>query len=330
MKRTLLALSLAAALVIPLTSGRPSIAHAGDLSHSCGMTDVDVTVNRVGDQVNPHYDYYWGCSDDAVPYHDEHYIGDWDSSRQEAHVVDTIQHALLLGDSTWACVSNPWDVDLGPYPSCRLTAGVTASGQINFPLGPIVRSERHVLHAQLQNAIDQAALLAAQEAATRAAFLATEVTPTTTTNNSAIYSALGTTLTSAPAPTQPDLKVPTVGGDMQLAQGHTSVYSIGVSNVGTRPQTQVQVSIQVNGSLQYAGMDKTPAGWDCSGSAPILCTGPLGGYGDPVQNLAVNFQLRVLAATAGGGTITVKVDPNGLIQESNENNNSNYIIVTVK
>lgn len=50
----------------------------------------------------------------------------------------------------------------------------------------------------------------------------------------------------------------------------TSVYSIPVSNLGTRPQTHVQPSIQVTGS--------------------ILCVGPLGGYPDPVQNIPANFK----------------------------------------
>jgi hypothetical protein len=145
-----------------------------------------------------------------------------------------------------------------------------------------------------------------------------------------ICKVLGTTPAPAPVPTLPDFKVPTVGGDTGITQGMTSVYSIGVSNLGTRPQTQVQVSIQVTGSVQYIGMTQTPAGWDCTGTAPILCVGPLGGSGDPVQSLVATFQVRVLAAKAGVGAITVTADPNGLISESNETNNADQLIVTVK
>jgi hypothetical protein len=131
-------------------------------------------------------------------------------------------------------------------------------------------------------------------------------------------------------PTQPDFKVPTLGGDATLTQGATSVYSIGVSNAGTRPKTQVQVSIQVSGAVDYVAMTQTPAGWDCSGTAPILCVGPLGGSGDPVQSLAAAFGVQVRGAKAGIGSISASVDPNGLITESDETNNGKTFAITVK
>ena len=134
----------------------------------------------------------------------------------------------------------------------------------------------------------------------------------------------------APAPALPDLKVPTLGGETNLTQGTTSVYSIGVSNAGTRPPAQVQVSIQVSGAVQYVGMTQTPSGWDCSGTGPILCVGPLGGSGDPVQDLAVSFGVQVRGAKAGIGSVSAAVDSNGLIRESDETNNAKTLAITVK
>jgi hypothetical protein len=131
-------------------------------------------------------------------------------------------------------------------------------------------------------------------------------------------------------PTLPDLSVRTVSGEQTLTQGLTSVYSIAVNNLGARPQTQVQVSIQVTGSVEYVSMEQTPGGWNCEGSAPILCTGPLGGSGDAVQTLVGSFQLRVRGAKAGVGTISVSSDPNDLIHEGNETNNDNQLVITVK
>jgi hypothetical protein len=200
-------------------------------------------------------------------------------------------------------------VDLGPFTPCRQTAGVTASGQTNFPLGPLVRADRHVLHAQLQNAIKQVV-----------------ESPTTTSTDCLVC-----TLVIAPlAPTQPDFQVSNVSGDKQVAQGFTSVYSIAVNNEGTRPPSQVQVAIQVSGAVAYVAMAQTPAGWDCSGTAPILCVGPLGGSGDPIQSLVAAFGVQVRGAKTGIGSISASADPNGLIAESDESNNAKTLAITVK
>ena len=56
----------------------------------------------------------------------------------------------------------------------------------------------------------------------------------------------------------------------------------------------------------------------------------MGGYGDPLQSLVANFQLQVLPAKAGVGAISVSADPNAVITESNETNNNNQLVVTVK
>jgi hypothetical protein len=156
-------------------------------------------------------------------------------------------------------------------------------------------------------------------------------------NSCAICSALETP-TAAPPPTLPDFNVPVPSGDKNLGLGVTSTYTIAVSNKGARPPTQItgptqaqlQIQIQVSGAVEYVSMAQTPAGWDCNGTGPVLCVGQIGGYGDPVQNLQVSFQVRVRGAKAGIGSISAAADPNGLIQESDKGNNASSLAITVK
>ena len=79
-------------------------------------------------------------------------------------------------------------------------------------------------------------------------------------------------------------------------------------------------------------MSQTPAGWECSGTGPVLCLVPLGGYGDPIQDTVVTFGLQVLAAKIGVGVgeISVGADPDGLVKESDVTNNANTLAITVK
>lgn len=144
------------------------------------------------------------------------------------------------------------------------------------------------------------------------------------------------------APTLPDFKlmaVRAVNPDQPFPNGTTAGYEVVVANLGTRmPQIssdpskkpQVQVSIQVTGAAQYSSMTQTPAGWDCSGTGPVTCVGPLGGYGDPIQNTVVTFRLQVLGAKSGIGAISAAADPNGLIKESDVTNNAKTLAITVR
>jgi hypothetical protein len=138
------------------------------------------------------------------------------------------------------------------------------------------------------------------------------------------------TQSSTPAPTLPDFAVTRISGDQQVTQGFTKTYDVVVANLGARPQTQVQVQIQVTGSLNYQQMVQTPAGFTCTGNGPITCVGPLGGYGDAPITTVADFQLQVYAGGTGLGSISASADPNNLITESNETNNAQSLAVTVK
>ncbi len=131
-------------------------------------------------------------------------------------------------------------------------------------------------------------------------------------------------------PVLPDFTVSRISGDQSPAQGFTETYEVVVANLGAKPQNQVQVSIQVTGSLGYQQMVQTPAGFTCTGNGPVTCVGALGGYGDAPITTSADFQVQVYAAGPGLGSISAAADPNSLITESNKANNAQTLAVTVK
>jgi hypothetical protein len=322
MKRTLLALAATAALLSPI-AGQAPLAQADAPQDSCGITAVDVTVNRFGTQLNPHYDYWWGCADNPLPYHQEHYVGDWDPSGRMAQVSQSL--AGTTGISTWLCDSNPWDIDYGPPAGCALSSGSTGSGQTNFPIGPLLTSEKHALHAQLQNAIKQA-----------------QATPTIPSNLLIRGSKeVLPKLDDSPAqtvPAQPDLQLVDIHAESSapLGDGMTAVYDVSIGNNGTKlpAGSQIQLQIQASGSVQFYSMAQTPAGWTCSSASPVVCAGPIGGYGDPTAATIVTFRVQVHGNKTGGvsglGSLSAAADPNNLVKESDESNNAQTLAITVR
>jgi CARDB len=136
------------------------------------------------------------------------------------------------------------------------------------------------------------------------------------------------------APSLPDLAVTDIRAESssQLSAGATAVYDIVVANTGAKlpGSGQVQVQIQVSGSVQSYAMAQTPAGFTCSGSGPVICVGPIGGYGDAPITTSVTFRMQIQGSKSGLGSLSAAADPNNLIQESDENNNAKTLPITVK
>jgi hypothetical protein len=126
------------------------------------------------------------------------------------------------------------------------------------------------------------------------------------------------------------LTITRINGDPQLTHGFSSTYDVFLANLGGKLQSQVQIEIQVTGSLHYLQMLQTPDGFTCTGNGPITCTGPLGGFGDTSNSTSADFEFQVQPAQAGLGSISASADPEGQIQESNETNNGQTLAVTVK
>jgi hypothetical protein len=78
----------------------------------------------------------------------------------------------------------------------------------------------------------------------------------------------------APTPTLPDFQVvavrpvqPQIDPEtnqvvLPLEEGLTALYDLAVTNLGTKPQSSVGLSIQVTGPLEYVLMAQTPDSWN--------------------------------------------------------------------
>jgi hypothetical protein len=135
-------------------------------------------------------------------------------------------------------------------------------------------------------------------------------------------------------PSQPDLVLTDIRpeGNAALTNGATAVYDVVVANTGAKlpGSGEVQVQIQVNGSVSFVSVARTPAGFSCSGTSVIVCTGPLGGYGDPPITTSVIIGVQVHADRSGVGSLSAAADPNNVIEESDEANNARTLPISVK
>jgi CARDB len=136
------------------------------------------------------------------------------------------------------------------------------------------------------------------------------------------------------APSLPDLALTDIRPEdgNQLIVGATAIYDIVVANTGAKlsGSGQVQVQIQISGSVQYYAMAQTPSGFNCNDSSPVICVGPIGGFGDPPITTSVTFRLQIQGSRSGIGSVSAAADPNNLIQESDENNNASTLPIIVK
>jgi hypothetical protein len=304
------------------------VAFGDDPTLSCSVRNVAMSATADGNQNNYAYDLICNQNTPAI-----HVTGNF---RFDAKAADeSLKTDSVSISVNWACPHDPWSAPSALICSRGTVTTSTAGDGSSIP--NIDVSERTQLFSTQYLDDDARQILfraqlqyAAAHPAPAPAPVQVILDPNIKPNDCAICNVLGSPPASAPAPTLPDLKVPTIGGDTNLAQGISSVYSVGVSNLGTKPQTQVQVSIQVTGALQYVSMTQIPSGWDCSGAGPITCIGPLGGSGDPVQNLVVSFGIQVRGTKAGIGAISAAADPNDLIHESDETNNAKALAVMVK
>jgi CARDB len=362
MKLMHLAFLTATSLIVSLTTGGAT-ARAGNSNAnsqvSCGMTDVNVTATRTDD----HFQYSYGCYFFGSGFPIRVFAdvtADYDKTTQTAS--ESI-HARYHGEeytSTWSCTSDPWvnedqstDPCTGPPHFYHLTgdpqyedlidfwncyfgnpavadwvlgsSGPECSGYSGTPPGnePLsvpedlgLEPQLHVLAAQLQNAIN-----------------ALPPPPQTSIRNAATCAACiiagELNSSSGAAAALPDFSITRISGPQQLSKGSSGTYDVVLANLGAKPSQQVQVEIQVNGSLSYLQMTQTPSGFDCLGNGPIICTGPLGGSGDPLSATVANFQLQIQGSQAGLGSISATANPSGAIQESDTTNDSKTLAVTV-
>jgi CARDB len=284
------------------------------------MSNVDVTADNSSGAVIHRYSY-----DDSGYQIQAVYHPDSQLAEEDITVQDQPTSEVLL---SWrGCSVDPWTFPPGQMPQCTLfkispDQDVT---NLDFDNEPIPFSaqllsdqDRHVLDAQLQDALKALPSLA------------TQIRPTPRASTCAACVIAGElTPTPAPIPVLPDFSVTRISGPTQLGQGLSATYEVVLANLGAKSSSQVQIQIQVSGSLRYLQMVQTPTSFACTGTGPITCTGPLGGNGDPPATTVANFQIQAQGAQAGLGSISAYANPSGAIQESNPNNNAQTLAVTV-
>jgi hypothetical protein len=291
----------------------------------CRLTNVDVNLEADSGA----YGYQFDLIDGTIGPCNMHVQGSYNPS---THLADEKLTGSGRVEAIWLCSDDPWTFLPGQAPSCqnRSLLAVNADGtapdlpNMTFPVSAqtLIDSDRHVLNAQLQNALN------AYDAQSKAAQTATTIGHV---SNSACVPCVTAAAAAQPAaPTLPDLAITAINGPKQVSQGFSYTYDVILSNLGAEPAGQVQVEIQVTGSLRYLQMLQTPNGFTCLGAGPIICTGPIGGNGDAPITTVADFQFQVQAAQVGVGSISADANPNNTTQESNTDNNAQTLAVTVK
>jgi hypothetical protein len=289
----------------------------------CQLTDVNVNVAS-----NGNHDYQFGLVNGTIGSCAGIQVGaSYNPSTQHADEKLTGPNGLV--EATWTCSDDPWIFAAGQVLTCT---NVAAQAQPNdqgldlshsvlpFSVQFLVDSERHVLNAQLQNALKEAAQSHIDVNASRVTTSPICITCIAAAQDSGSNS----------IPVLPDFTITRITAEQPATLGFTGVYDVVMANLGAHPSSQVQIEIQVTGSLLYTGMAQVPSGFTCTGNNPVICVGPLGGYGDPPITTSATFKVQAYAAAPGLGAISATADPNNVMQESNENNNGDTLSVTVK
>ena len=281
LKDLALAALVVGGLLLPLAATRaqsasadcdPNISLGGCEQHvinpiECTAGNVVVTVDVTASHSLHNYAYDLNCS---------HLLAIKVSSTYDVSAKTASENlSMATGDlsATWVCASDPWSRTTPLKCSGADITALTGKGFGSFVLRPeettpfsllFLNPQAHtVFAAQLQNAFDHPSTYtpgnAFEHSSIPTPVQATDVIAGTAIAREGSKCLVCTAMVPPSPPTQPDFQAPTLGGDSNLAQGITSIYSIGVNNAGTRPQTQVQVSIQVTGSVEYVSMEQTPA-----------------------------------------------------------------------
>jgi hypothetical protein len=294
----------------------------------CSLTNVDVGQN----ETTGAYDYQFDLIDGTSSPCNMHVQGTYNPSTKLADEQLTGNNGSRV-QAIWICSDDPWSFLPGQTPSCQnrslLTTNADGSAgdapSMTFPVSAQILNDfdRHVLNAQLQNAIKAVIAQQQEEQSARTIRHVSE--------SASCIPCVAAAAATAPTavPVLPDFAAH-INGPAQISQGFSATYEVVLANLGAKPTGLVQIEIQVTGSLRYLQMVQTPAGFDCLGTGPITCTGPLGGYGDASAATVADFQLQIQGAQTGTGSISASANPSGTIQESDTSNNAQTLAVTVK
>lgn len=192
---------------------------------------------------------------------------------------------------------------------------ITAAGSSGLPfsMAGLDDHSRHVLAAQLQNALNQL-----QQPAPASAF-----NPATSATNIARNGRTYVGLTGAP---KADLVAAGFSGPGALAAGDAANYTATIRNDGADVNGQVEFTISMLAPLSNIDLLPVQApGFNCtSSSAMIDCRG-----GTLAQGQSATMSFSAYANAAGSGKLLLNVNPNNTVAESNTANNSAVLTVAI-
>ena len=287
---------------------------------SCTLGSVDVGANATRHT----YTYDLNC-DDNSSYHAE---AAYDPTRQLAQERMVGTSYPFTVDAEWSCPVDPWIAQTAVQ--CTFTQGTISeatgafgylfsqfsAGAGGYPLTPsyIDAYSRHVLAAQLQNAINRLQTPPPQPAP----------------NSTVVTKAPGArTVNVEPFSPTADLVAVGVSGPGTLVQGTNQTYTATIRNDGVAVNGRVEVVISLVAPLVYLdGAIDPGAGFVCdaaSFSSTIHCSG-----GTLAQGQSATIAFHAFASGAGNAKLLLTIDPNNTVAESNSDNNSAALNVTIQ
>jgi hypothetical protein len=345
MKRLLLTMLLVAGLAAPATALRPQPASAdtafgevcrffggctpfGEAALECAITQVLAS----GTATSHSYQYERICNNGGHAKVQANYKPATGRAVEELRSVSGPAWTI---ESSWTCSNDPW-IYSGAAPTCAkgkvqikgdpgtFDHGVYDRIPLAFPIsaGGLTRALRHVLDAQLQNAIRASNLPA----------------PPVVDFDDAVSDTADTrclicdALNPAP-PKDPiaDLAVLSIAGPTTRQAGLSGTYTVTVKNEGTKAAT-VELVIVFAGRLDQTGQFVPGPGAgacevvrrDAGINAAVRC---MGGTLAPGQTTTVVVQGRGQAA--GAGTLLATINPSRAVAESDYADNVKQLNITI-
>jgi len=203
--------------------------------------------------------------------------------------------------SQWNCASDPWiasgSVACGnPKMSSKGNPGTFDPNQITYPTsaGSLSAKSRHVLAAQLQNAL----------------------------NSSPAAPPSPAPVEVPPAASGPDLTVIRIDGSETLQSGMSGTYTFIVGNIGDT-SASLEVNILFAGTLQQIGQISADSGLNCvlgQGSGKVNANlGCSGGLLEPKRSATITVQ--AVGTAAGEGSIIASINNSRSLAEADYGNN---------
>lgn len=216
--------------------------------------------------------------------------------------------------SRWNCADDPWiasgSVACGNGKiSTKGTASVNDSIVFTYPLSAagLSNQDRHVLAAQLNNALNAAATPSAAPSVK---------------NDKLLQKVEGATDALKQAVGGPDLTIIRIDGPTTLSAGESGSYSFIIGDVGTAGAS-VEVDILFTGALDQTGQISADSGLSCDSvpssgkvNTDLHCTG---GQLDPQRSATITVQ--AVGMNPGAGSIIATINNSRSLEELDYGNN---------